>query len=105
MDPAHPDRGGQSGRSGGSGEPIQRVWGIDLTGLPLKSGETINVWGIINHGSRTVLQLEPLARFSSLILLGKLLVAFGEHGLPKAVRSDNAAIFKTALMRTALSLD
>lgn len=92
------------GRSGGSGEPIQRVWGIDLTGLPLKSGESADVWGIIDHGSRTVLQLEPLMRFNSLILLGKLLIACGEYGMPKAIRSDNAAVFKTLLMRTALKL-
>lgn len=91
-------------RSVGSAEPIQRVWGVDLTGLPLKFGETVDAWGIIDHGSRTVLQLEPLARFNSLILLGKLLVAFGGYGIPKAIRSDNASIFKTALMRTALKL-
>jgi putative transposase len=88
----------------GSGEPIQRVWGVDLTGLPLKSGETVNVWGILDHGSRTVLQLEPLAKLNSLILLGKLLVAFGEFGIPKAIRSDNASVFRTALFRVTLRM-
>lgn len=88
----------------GSGEPIQRVWGIDLTGLPLKSGESVDVWGIIDHGSRTVLQLEPLKKFNSLILLGKLLVAFGEYGMPKAIRSDNASVFKTVLFRATLRM-
>jgi transposase InsO family protein len=91
-------------RSTGLGEPIQRVWGIDLTGLPLKSGETVDVWGIIDHGSRTVLQLEPLAKFNTLILLGKLLIAFGEYGLPKAIRSDNASVFKTLPFRAMLKL-
>ena len=86
------------------GEPIQRVWGIDLTGLPLKSGETVNVWGIVDHGSRAVLQLEPLKKFNSLILLGKLLVAFGTYGIPKAIRSDNASVFKTPLFRAMLKL-
>jgi hypothetical protein len=51
----------------GFAEPIQRVWGVDLTGLPLTSGETVDVWGIVDHGSRTVLQLQPVARFNSLI--------------------------------------
>ena len=92
------------GRCGGSGEPIQRVWGVDLTGLPLKSGESADIWGTIDHGSRTVLQLEPLAKFNSLILLGKLLIACGEYGIPKVIRSDNAAVFKTPLMQTALKL-
>jgi putative transposase len=91
-------------RFGGLGEPIQRVWGIDLTGLPLKSGETVDVWGIIDHGSRTVLQLEPVQKFNSLILLGKLLMAFGEFGIPKAVRSDNASVFRTVLFRATLRL-
>jgi putative transposase len=92
------------GRFGGSGEPIQRVWGIDLTGLPLKSGESVDVWGILDHGSRTVLQLEPLAKFNSLILLGKLLVAFGEYGLPRAIRSDNASVFWMPVFRATLKL-
>jgi putative transposase len=89
---------------GGLGELIQRVWGMDLTGLPLKSGETVDVWGIIDHGSRTVLQLEPVQKFNSLILLGKLLIAFGEFGLPKAIRSDNASVFRTVLFRATLKL-
>jgi putative transposase len=88
----------------GSGEPIQQVWGVDLTGLPLKSGETVDIWGIIDHGSRTVLQLEPVQKFNSLILLGKLLMAFGEFGIPKAIRSDNASVFRTVLFRATLKL-
>jgi putative transposase len=88
----------------GFAEPIQRVWGVDLTGLPLTSGETVDVWGIVDHGSRTVLQLQPVARFNSLILLGKLLIAFGEFGLPKAIRSDNASVFRAVVFRAALKL-
>jgi putative transposase len=91
-------------RFAGFGEPIRRVWGIDLTGLPLTSGETVDVWGIVDHGSRTVLQLEPAAKFNSLILLGKLLIAFGEYGLPKAIRSDNASVFRTMQFRAMLKL-
>jgi putative transposase len=88
------------GRSGAIG----RVWGIDLTGLPLVNGESVPVWGILDHGSRTVLQLEPLERFNSLILLGKLLIAMGQYGKPKAVRSDNASVFRTAIFRGMLKL-
>jgi putative transposase len=51
-----------------------------------------------------VLQLEPLERFNSLILLGKLIQAFGEYGIPKAVRSDNASVFRTLLFRAMLKL-
>jgi putative transposase len=91
-------------RFAGFGEPIQRVWGIDLTGLPLTSGETVAVWGIVDHGSRTVLQLEPVAKFNSLIMLGKLLIAFGEYGIPKAIRCDNASVFKTMPVRATLRM-
>jgi putative transposase len=91
-------------RFAGFGESIQRVWGVDLTGLPLTSGESVSIWGVVDHGSRTVLQLEPLARFTSLILLGKLLIAFGEFGIPKAIRSDNASVFKTLMFRATLTL-
>ena len=91
-------------RSGAKSEPIQRVWGVDLTGLPLKSGETVDVWGIVDHGSRAVLQLEPLKKFNSLILLGKLLIAFGTYGIPKSIRSDNASVFRTAIFWVVLKL-
>jgi putative transposase len=37
-----------------------------------------------------------------LILLGKLFIAFGEYGLPKAVRCDNASVFRTVLFQWAL---
>jgi putative transposase len=93
-------RSPSQGRSGAIG----RVWGMDLTGLPLVSGESVPVWGVLDHGSRTVLQLEPLERFNSLILLGKLLIAFGEYGMPKAIRSDNASVFRTLLFRGMLRL-
>jgi putative transposase len=37
-----------------------------------------------------------------LILLGKLIQAKGEWGNPKAVRSDNDAVFKTRMFRWVL---
>jgi putative transposase len=80
------------------------VWGMDLTSLPLTNGESVPIWGIVDHGSRAVLQLEPMERFNSLILLGKLIQSFGEYGMPKAVRSDNASVFRTLLFRFVLGL-
>lgn len=64
----------------------------------------MDIWGIIDHGSRTTIQLEALAKLNSLILLGKLLIAFGTYGIPKAIRSDNASVFKTMLFRATLQL-
>ena len=77
---------------------------IDLTGLPQVDGTYVSVFGVIDHGSRAVIELVPLARYNSLILLGKLLVAFGTLGKPLAVRCDNDAVFKTAVFRGVLKL-
>ncbi len=85
-------------------EALGRVWGVDLTGLLLTTGDVLPVWGVFEHASRTVLQLEPLKRYNSLILLGKLIQAFGEYGKPKAIRSDNDRVFKTLAFRTVLWL-
>jgi putative transposase len=83
-------------------EPIQTTWGMDLTGLPLVDGSSVAVFGVIDHGSRAVLSLSPVVRRNCLVLLGKLLIAMGSYGVPRAVRSDNEAVFKTLAFRTVL---
>jgi putative transposase len=85
-------------------ETIQTTWGMDITGLPLVNGSSVPVFGIIDHGSRAILTLTPVATYNSLILLGHLLLAMGSYGKPRAVRSDNDAVFKTALFRCMLKL-
>jgi putative transposase len=85
-------------------EPILTTWGMDLTGLPLTNGSSVPVLGVIDHGSRAILTLQPVARYTSLVLLGQLLIAMGTYGKPRAVRSDNDAVFKTALFRFTLKL-
>jgi putative transposase len=90
--------------SGARTEPIQTTWGMDLTGLPLASGGTAPVFGLIDHGSRALLALTPVVPYNSLVLLGQLLIAMGRHGKPRAVRSDNDAVFKTPVFRIALAL-
>ena len=77
---------------------------MDLTGLPLVDGSSVPVFGVIDHGSRAVVELVPLVRYNSLLLLGKLLVAFGMFGKPAAVRCDNDAVFKTVVFCGVLKL-
>ncbi len=84
--------------------PIQATWGLDLTGLPLSDGSSIPVFGVIDHGSRAVLDLQPVATYNSLVLLGKLLITMGTVGKPYYVRSDNDAVFKTRMFRCILKL-
>lgn len=91
-------------RSQARREPIQTTWGMDLTGLPLIDGHSIPVFGVIDHGSRTVLALEPVAHYNSLVLLGKLLIAMGTVGKPQAIRSDNDAVFKTWIFTAVVRL-
>jgi putative transposase len=86
------------------GEPVLTTWGMDLTGLPLADGSSIAVFGVIDHGSRAILDLQPVATYNSLILLGKLLVTIGMLGQPHAIRSDNDAVFKTTLFKVILKL-
>jgi putative transposase len=83
---------------------IQTTWGLDMTGLPLADGSSVPVFGVIDHGSRAVLHLQPVASFNSLILLGKLLITMGTLGKPVAVRSDNASVFKTWTFRSLLKV-
>ena len=92
-----------NGSAAGAGA-VLRTWGIDLTGLPLVDGSSVPVFGVIDHGSRAVVELVPLAKYNALILLGKLLLAFGTFGKPLAVRCDNDAVFKTFIFRAVLSL-
>jgi putative transposase len=85
-------------------EPIQTTWGMDLTGLPLVDGSSVAVFGVIDHGSRALLCLSPVVRRNSLVLLGKLLIAMGSYGLPKSVRIDNEAVFKSLIFKVILKL-
>jgi putative transposase len=85
-------------------DEIQTTWGLDMTGLPLSDGSSVQVFGVIDHGSRAVLHLQPVASFNSLILLGKLLITMGTVGKPIAIRSDNASVFKTWTFRGLLKV-
>jgi putative transposase len=85
-------------------EPIQTTWGMDLTGLPLVDGSSVAVFGVMDHGSRAVLSLSPVVKRNSLVLLGKLLIAMGSYGLPRAVRTDNEMVFKSFMFKGILKL-
>ncbi len=58
--------------------------------------------GIIDHGSRKLLCLQALPRKCTFTLLGHLFLAFARFGPPKAVRTDNEAMFTGKLWRCSL---
>lgn len=83
--------------------PKNLIWALDLTFLP--GAETPRpVLGLVDHGTRLCLALTPLRDRSTIGVLRLLLDALERFGKPKALRSDNEAIFTSRLLRFALWL-
>jgi transposase InsO family protein len=84
--------------------PKNLVWGMDLTGKATLDARTQLVLGIVEHASRAALWLEALPNKSSCMLLLKLVAAIKRCGRPRIVRTDNEAVFTSAVFRLALFL-
>ncbi len=83
--------------------PGNLVWGLDLTGKTTLDGRTRLVLGILEHASRAALGLEALETKSSWTLIVKLAEAIHRYGKPRAVRTDNEAVFASLTFRIALA--
>jgi putative transposase len=81
-----------------------QVWALDLTFAPLDSGETGPLLGVIDHGTRACLTLERLGTRTTIGVLRKLLDLIERFGKPRAVRTDNEALFTSKLARACLAL-
>lgn len=79
------------------------VWAIDMTGKTDATGHTHMILGLIDHGSRALLALAALPNKTTWMLLGHLCLTIAKHGKPRALRSDNEAVFTSRLMRAALA--
>lgn len=84
--------------------PINDTWAIDLTGKADAFGETHAILGILDHGSRKLVSLKTVRNNNAWSLLGHLFMAIGNFGKPAKLRSDNDAVFKSAIFRTVLAL-
>ena len=86
--------------------PIPRnlVWGLDLTGKSDVTGKLHNIFGLVDHGSRALLSLAALPNKCSWTLLGYLFLSIGKYGKPRAIRTDNEAVFASRLFRAVLFL-
>ncbi len=84
--------------------PINRIWGLDLTGKADLSGQQRMILGLLDHGSRASLKLVELRDKSSLSILRELIDGFCRFGLPSVLRTDNEACFTSWTMRAALVL-
>jgi len=79
-----------------------RIWGIDLTGKSDLGGNLHHVLGVVDHGSRLAIALRALPDKASITLLRALLDAIERHGRPRAIRTDNEAVFTSRLFRFVL---
>ncbi len=72
--------------------PINRAWGIDLTGKQDIQGQLHFILGIIDHGSRKLLSLLVSTKHSAL-LANHLERTIAQQGKPKRIRTDNESCF------------
>jgi transposase InsO family protein len=79
--------------------PLNDTWAIDMTGKGDLAGHVHAILGIEDHGSRKLLTLQVLKRQNAWTLLGHLFLAIGRYGVPRALRSDNASVFRSRVFR------
>ena len=84
--------------------PINRTWALDMTGKVDAAGRLHTLLGIIDHGSRRLLQLRVLPSKAAWTLLGHLCLAIGRCGKPRCLRTDNEAVFMSSVFRGGLRL-
>jgi len=83
--------------------PRNRIWALDLTGVPLGSSSEIAL-GIIDHGTRACIALQHLESKHSFVILRELVQAIRKFGKPTKPRTDNEAIFTSWLFRLGLRI-
>ena len=73
--------------------PINRIWGVDMTGKGDTRGHLHPIFGVIDHGSRMALAMQPLRDRTALTLLKALIAVIERSGKPIIIRTDNEACF------------
>ncbi|MDP8034422.1 hypothetical protein QJU43_09190, partial [Pasteurella atlantica] len=74
---------------------INHTWAMDLS---FYSSQML--LGILDHGSRKLLYLQPIKNKSSWMLLGYLCLTIAKYGKPQKVRTDNEIIFNSFVFKT-----
>ncbi|WP_332852397.1 integrase core domain-containing protein [Duganella sp. S19_KUP01_CR8] len=85
--------------------PQQRInttWGLDFTGKADTVKTVYPIFGVLDHGSRMALCLQPLANRTAVTTLKALLAVIETYGTPRIVRTDNDAVFTSRLFRFGL---
>lgn len=81
---------------------VNRVWAIDLTEHRIEPRTRQPLLGILDHGSRRMLTLDALRERTAITILRLLLDAIEYYGKPKAIRTDNEAMFTSWVFAFAL---
>jgi transposase InsO family protein len=84
--------------------PGNHTWALDMTGKGDGVGAIHSILGIEDHGTRGLLALKALERRNAWTILGHLFLAIGRFGAPRALRTDNEAVFKSFVFRTIVWL-
>ena len=74
-----------------------QLWHMDLTTI-----DKMQIFGVLDSGTRVLILLKHLQTKSTIILIKTLLSAIELYGKPKAIRSDNEKVFTSKLMKTVL---
>jgi len=78
------------------------TWGLDGTGKTDDTGKQHFLLGIVDHGTRRCLALDALPDKRAATIVRTLRHAIACHGKPKAIRTDNEAVFLSREFRAAL---
>jgi transposase InsO family protein len=82
--------------------PKNLIWSMDLTQVTDNETQVHTLFGIIDSGTRACLLLRELPTKASIVLLRCLLDTIEKYGKPKAIRTDNEAVFTSRLFRFGL---
>lgn len=83
--------------------PANHRWCLDCTGKADEAGDEHCILGIMDHGSRFAPMMQRIARPSAWAILARLFDAIDRFGKPKFLRTDNAAVFHSAVFGAVLA--
>jgi len=83
--------------------PRNRIWGLDATGKVDVDGHLHPILGIVDHGTRLAVCLQPLRDLTTVTILRALLTTIERFGKPYILRTDNASQFHSFLFRFTLA--
>ncbi len=81
-----------------------QLWAADTTFVSDQENQVHEVLGLLDHGSRLLLHLQHVARFSAWSFLGYLCLAIARYGKPVRLKTDNHPVFRSRCVRLALKL-